>query len=149
MPFPAETRVAELRARFEGREAIYVEKGAIRVRISNMGWDGAKLCITARVEEIATPGFPAGVFYDPERNDANPLTWHIGAGYLTTCSEHTWNMGYGGWCIFFSPEIVDGVVGLAREFPADLHPFQKYRDVLKYLNDHNAHEPTERVFRER
>ena len=58
--FPAETRVVELRARFEGREAIYVEKGALRVRISNIGWDGAKLCITARVEEIATAGFPKG-----------------------------------------------------------------------------------------
>ena len=52
--------MVELRARFEGREAIYVEKGALRVRISNIGWDGAKLCITARVEEIATAGFPKG-----------------------------------------------------------------------------------------
>jgi hypothetical protein len=149
MPFPAETRVAELRARFEDKEAIYVEKGAIRVRISNICWDGATLCITARVQEISTPGFPVGVFYDPERDNGNPLAWNIGAGYLTTSSEHTWNLGYGGWCIFFSPEIVDGVVRLAREFPDDPHPFQKYQDVLKYLDDHCAHEPAERVFCER
>jgi hypothetical protein len=101
MPFPAETRVAELQARFEGREAIYVEQGALRVRVGDICWDAAKLCITARVEEVATTGFPAGVFYDPERDEANPITWDIGAGYLTTSSEHTWNMGNGGWCIFF------------------------------------------------
>jgi hypothetical protein len=58
-------------------------------------------------------------------------------------------MGHGGWCIFFSREIVEGVAGLPREFPEDLHPFQKYREVLKYLDDHNAHELAERVFSER
>jgi len=36
MSFPAETKVTELRARFEGREAIYVEQGAMRVRVSDM-----------------------------------------------------------------------------------------------------------------
>jgi hypothetical protein len=146
MPFPAETKVTELRARFEGREAIYVEQGAVRVRVSDICWDAGKLCITAKVEEIATTGFPVGVFCESQRDESNPLSWNIGVGYLTTFSEHTWHMGYGGWSMFFSPEIVAGVVGLARDFPEDLHPFQGYREVLKYLDDHNAHEQTERVF---
>ena len=41
MSFPAETKVAELRARFEGREAIYVEQGAVRVRVSDICWDAS------------------------------------------------------------------------------------------------------------
>jgi hypothetical protein len=146
MPCPAETKVAELRARFEGKEAIYIEQGAVRVRVSDICWDACILGITAKVEEIATAGFPVGVFYESQRDESNPLFWNIGAGYLTTFSEHTWRTGNGGWCIFFSPEIVDGLVGLAREFPEDLHPFGGYREVLKYLDDHNAHEPAERVF---
>ena len=96
----------------------------MRVRVSNIGWDVGKLNITARVEEISTAGFPVGVFYEPERDESNPLSWTIGAGHLTTLSKHTWNMGNGGWCIFFSPEIPDGVVRLAREFPEELRPFQ-------------------------
>lgn len=96
----------------------------MRVRVSNIGWDVGKLNITARVEEISTAGFPVGVFYEPERDESNPLSWTIGAGHLTTFSKHNWNMGNGGWCIFFSPEIPDGVVRLAREFPEELRPFQ-------------------------
>jgi hypothetical protein len=146
MSFPAETKVVELRRRFEGKEAIYVEQGALRVRVSDICWDAGKLGITAKVEEIATAGFPVGVFHESQREDSNPLSWNIGVGYLTTFFKHTWRMGYGGWSMFFSPEIVDGVVVLAREFPENLHPFQGYREVLKYLDDHYAHEPTERVF---
>lgn len=147
MPFPAAARVEELRERFEGREAIYVEKGAVRVRVSDIRWDIAKLCIAARVKEIPTAGFPAGVFYDVRIYE--PRSWSIEGGYLTTSSEHTWDMGYGGWSLFFAPGVVDGVVQLALQFPEDLDPFQRYREVLKYLENHNVYEPTQRVFAER
>jgi hypothetical protein len=149
MPFPAAARVEELRERFEGREAIYVEKGAVRVLISDIRWDTAKPCIAARVKEIPTAGFPAGVFYEVRMYEPRPLCWSIKGGYLTTFSEHTWYMGYGGWSLFFAPGVVDGVVGLALQFPEDLDPFQRYREVLKYLEDHKAYEPTQRVFAER
>jgi hypothetical protein len=130
MPFSAEIKMEEFRARCEGREGIYVEKGVVCVRVSNIGWDAGRLNITARVEEIPTDGFPVEVFYLPERDESNSLSWTIGAGHLTMFSKHTWNMGNGGWCIFFSAEIVDGVVALAREFPEELRPFQGYREVL-------------------
>ena len=88
MPFPAAARVEELRERFESREAIYVEKGAVHVRISDIRWDTAKLCIAARVKEIPTAGFPAGVFYEVRMHEPRPLCWSIEGGYLTTFSEH-------------------------------------------------------------
>jgi hypothetical protein len=45
---------------FEGREAIYVEKGALRVRVSDLRGDVAQLYILAEVEEIPTamPSLP-------------------------------------------------------------------------------------------
>lgn len=146
MPFPAEARVEELRARFEIKEAIYIAQGAVRVWISDIRWDTVRLCVAAKVEEIPTAGFPSGVFYEASRHEPSPLRWNIGAGYLTTFSDHTWCMGYGGWCAFFAPWIVDGIVGLALQFPEGLEPFQCYREVLKYLDDHGAHEPSQRVF---
>ncbi len=49
-----------LRDRFEGREAIYVEKGALRVHVTNIRVDG--LSVGADVEEIITPGLGVGMF---------------------------------------------------------------------------------------
>jgi hypothetical protein len=147
MLVPDEAIVELLRARFEGREAIYVEKGALRVRVSDIRGDTAqKLYISAEVEEIPTAGFPAGVFYETRRSEPSPLRWSIGAGYLTRFSDHTWNMGYGGWSLFFAPRIIDGVVGLALRFPEDLDPFQRYKEILNYLQDQEAYEPSRPLF---
>lgn len=49
-----------LRDRFEGREAIYVEKSALRVHVTNIRVDG--LSVGADVEEIITPGLGVGMF---------------------------------------------------------------------------------------
>ena len=54
MSFPNETKVDQLRRLFEGREAIYVEKGALRVKVTDISADLAQRCIFAEVEEIPT-----------------------------------------------------------------------------------------------
>ena len=51
MSFPNETKVEQLRRLFEGREAIYVEKGALRVKVTDISADLAQRCISAEVEE--------------------------------------------------------------------------------------------------
>jgi hypothetical protein len=150
MLVPDEARVEQLRARFEGREAIYVEKGALRVRVSDIRGDTAQLYVSAEVEEVPTPGFPAGAFHEIQRREPSPLRWSIGGGYLTTFSDHTWYAGYGGWSLFFAPTIVAGILGLVLRFPDNLDPFQRYREVLNYLREHEAYdEPPQRVFPER
>jgi len=60
MSFPNETKVEQLRRLFEGREAIYVEKGALRVKVTDISADLAQRCISAEVEEIPATGFPVG-----------------------------------------------------------------------------------------
>ena len=149
MSLPNETKLEQVRGLFEGREAIYVEKGALRVKVSDIRGDVDRLFISAEVEEIPTAGFPVGTFYEIQRRAPTPLRWHIEGGYLTDFSDHTWYMGYGGWSLFFAPRIVDGILSLALHFPDNLDPFQRYREVLDYLKDHEAYEPTQRLFAER
>lgn len=149
MSLPNETKVEQVRGLFEGRDAIYVEKGALRVKVSDVQGDVARLFISAEVEEIPTAGFPAGAFYEIQRLEPSPMRWSIEGGYLTTFSDHTWHMGYGGWSLFFAPRIVDGILSLALRFPDNLDPFQRYREVLDYLKDHEAYELTQPLFAER
>jgi hypothetical protein len=149
MPFSAEIKVEELRARLEGREGIYVEKGAVRVRVSNIGWDAGKLNITARLRRFRQLAFQSGCSMSPKGMSRNPLSWTIGAGHLTMFSKHTWNMGNGGWCIFFSAEIVDGCRRACSRISRGTSSLSRVPGGSKCLDDHNAHESAERVFCER
>ena len=135
----------ELRTRFEGREAIYVEKGALRVRVSNIHPRGG-FRIGADAEEIATPGLGVGLFHRPRQREAGPLRWRLGAGYLTTFSAHSWKMGYGGWSLYFAPEMVQAVVGCAARLAADADPNEGYDEVCRLLRSFETNEPSRLVF---
>ena len=138
-----------LRVLFEGREAIYVEKGASRVKVTNIHGNVAQQYVSAEVEEIPTTGLPVGVFHEIKKHEPSPLRWSIEAGYLTDFSDHTWHMGYGGWSLFFAPRIVEGIQSVALRFPDNLDPFQRYKGILDYLKNYPAYEPTQRLFEER
>jgi len=124
-----------LRARFEGREAIYVEKGALRVRVSNIHnvqyAQGSS--IAADVEEIPTPGLGVGLF-PPHRPGRNPFRWTI-AGDPTSYSDQDWSMGYGGWCLYFAPETIQAVIDFAARRSNNADPYQDYREVCRMLNN--------------
>jgi hypothetical protein len=75
-----------------------------------------------------------------------PLRWKIGAGYLTTFSNHTWQTGHGGWSLFFAPEVVSGLTSVAASWPAELDAWERYNRALRFLLDHDAYERSERVF---
>ncbi len=148
MRFPDDVRVRQLQTLFSTREAIYVEKGALRVRVEAIRRDVEKLVIWAELSEIPTPGFPAGIFCAVLEHEPSPLRLTVGAGFMSNFSDSTWYMGYGGWSLFFAPRIVEGVVALAGQFPEDLHPMERYKAVLRFLEEHGAYEPTERLFAE-
>jgi hypothetical protein len=136
----------KLRNAFEGREAIYIEKGVLRVRVVNIRCNVAVRRIDAEVEEILTPGLERSLFHSRQRNDPSPLRWKLGAGYLTSFSEHTWTMGYGGWSIYFAPEVVSGLVIIASNWPTELDAFERYNQAIRFLMDRNAYEQYQRVF---
>jgi hypothetical protein len=136
----------KLRRAFDGREAIYVEKGVLRVRVTNISFNAIARQIGADVEEILTPGLERSLLHRLRPNELFPLRWQIGAGRLTRFSEHTWAAGYGSWSLFFAPEIVSGVVSLAAAWSAELDAYHRYRQATHFLMDQNAHEPSNRVF---
>ena len=139
---PNASKVQQLRGLFEGRRAIYIEKGALHVKVRDIRGDLVQQCVSAQVEEIPTDGFPTGSY----GLVPSPRRWEIEAGYLTSFSDHTWHMGYGGWSLFFAPRIVEGILSLALRFPDNLDSFQRYTEILRYLHDQEAYAPTERFF---
>jgi hypothetical protein len=137
-----------LRNAFENREAIYVERGALRVKVTNIRANAAVQAISADIEEIPTIGFPG--FVDLDRfglTGRGPLSWTISAGNLTAFSDHTWSIGGGGWSLFFGSQLVEEVVRLAANFPPDVSRNERYRRILGWLNCHKATQgPHVRVF---
>lgn len=118
----------------------------MRVRVTKIGLGLLERSISAEVEEVPTPGLPVAPLYDRLTGRRIPLRWQIGAGYLTTFSEHCWYMGYGGWSLFFDPRIIRGVIDLASRFSYNATGYERYNQVLHFLMDHAAYEPSKRVF---
>ncbi len=125
-----------LRTRFEGREAIYVEKGALRVRVNNIHQVEGFSSIGADVEEIITPGLGVGLFYRRHPSRTDPRRWKIfGAGDSTTFSAQSWKMGYGGWSLYFAPGIVQAVIDFAARRSNNADPIEGYRELCRLLKD--------------
>jgi len=131
-----------LRGAFEGREAIYLEKGVVRVRVTNIRSVVSSRYIRADVEEVPAPNL-AGVI--PHGDQPRPHRWRIGAGALTTFSENRWDMGYGGWSLFFAADVLNGFTNLAAEWPADLDEGERYRRAMNFI-DGIPRAPGQRVF---
>lgn len=121
-----------LRDRFEGREAIYVEKGALRVRVTNIRSMGRT--VGADVEEIITPGLGVGLFARRHPPVTSPLRWDI-EGNSAAFSDQRWWMGYGGWVLHFDPEILQAVMGFAAQRSNDADPCEGYSEVCSLLNN--------------
>lgn len=130
----AATNCERVRALFEGREAIYVEKGALRVRVGNIRCDIERCRIDAQVEELPTAGLERTVFHSFRGRTPGPLRWDIVAGYMTSFSDRGWSMGYGGWSLYFAPDVIEGVVRLASIWPESLDAAKRYERVLRFIH---------------
>ena len=138
----------QIRLNFEHREAIYIEGGALRVRVSDIQANVATRSVTARIEEIPTPGLGTGAFRRYRSPESELLGWEIGAGYLTTFADDRWIMGYGGWSLYFASLVVDGVVDLASQWPETLEDADRYAEVGRLLMDNRPYGPSRRAFPE-
>ena len=70
---------------FEGREAIYISKGALRVRVFNIR--AGKKYVAADVEELPTPGLGFVVAHDRASDERQPLRWRIGTSQAVVPSS--------------------------------------------------------------
>ena len=123
-----------IQKRFEGREAIYMEKGVLRVRVNQIRFEERSHSISAEVEEIPTVGLLPSLFHPgSSAHEHRPLRWHIGAGGCASFSENSLHMGYGGWSLYFEPELVHGLIGLTCLWPEELRGVDRYGQVCKYL----------------
>lgn len=121
-----------LRTRFEGREAIYIEKGALLVRVTNIRLQG--LSVLANVEEVITPGLGVGFFARTHPSVSGPRRWDIG-GDPASYSDDSWSMGYGGWILHFDPEFIRAVIDFAARRPNNADPYEGYVAVCKMVGD--------------
>ena len=137
-----------LRRIVERREAVYVEKGALRVRVSNVRADLDAQYVSATVEEVPTPGLETTPIHEsapPE--EPRPLRWEIGAGVLSRFSEHTWWAGYAGmWSLCWHPQHVAAIVELASKFDKDTTPMDRYGAIMSFIHDHPLNEDSVLVF---
>lgn len=120
----------KVRAAFESREAIYIEKGAIRVRVSNIR--SADLgTILADIEEIPTAGFPIWIRGDGPRPRSHPLRWTIGTSVIRNFYADSWSSSrYVGWTLYFSPKLIESIVDLVTRFPENHPPHLGYGELL-------------------
>jgi hypothetical protein len=128
--------VEKVRASFEGREAIYIEKGAIRVRASNIR--SADLgTILADIEEIPTAGFPIWIRGGGPRTRSHPLRWTIETSLIRHFSADSWSSPpYVGWTLYFSPKLIQEIVALVSRFPENHPPHLGYGEIVTHLNKH-------------
>lgn len=134
-----------IRSNFEGREAVYIEQGVLIVRVEDIRPQPDAKVIEAFVEEIPTPGLECSFFHLRRPNAPTPLRWRIVAGFLSEFSEHCWKMGYHGWSLYFAPEYLSALRSLARQWPPDLDPIDRYKEALR-LEKIPYGEQIERVF---
>lgn len=127
MSFSAQT-AEQLRDLFEDQEAIYIEKGVAHVKVSGIHWNPVLRGIKAEVLELPTAGFPCEHY-----SGSCPRRWTIGVGYRAIFTQQKWSMGYGGWSLYFAPEIVNGVLNVVSQFPKDLDFARRYHLILDYL----------------
>jgi hypothetical protein len=138
--YEADTRhaatVEKVRASFEGREAIYLEKGAIRVRVSNIR--SADLgTILADIEEIPTAGFPIWIRGSGPRPFSHPLRWTIATSVIRHFSADSWSSPpYVGWTLYFSPKLIEAIVDLVIRFPENQPPYLGYAKIHTYIDNH-------------
>lgn len=128
----------QLKSQFEGREAIYVEKGYCRARISQITPNVAARRITAKVEVIPTEGII----------HRYPPFWDIGGGSMTSFSDNSWKMGYGGWSIFFDPGLIREVCQFSAKLPSEMPWIKRYNRIMLDLINARFYSPARNVFPE-
>jgi hypothetical protein len=128
----------KIRKYFEGKEAIYIEKGALRVRVSNIRQTNFDDYIEADIEEIPTSGLPVSLPGYDRRNQPRPLRWKIGTNIKVHPHffPHYWTSApYVGWSMRFSPKLIEGIVELASGFPPEQLSYYGYHQVQSYIDD--------------
>lgn len=127
---------------FEGVEAIYIEKGALLVRVSNLRAFVRSRQIVGTVEEIPVPGLS----YFLHATQEPPLRWRIAAGLYAGFSDDELCVGYGGWHLFANAQLIADVLDLISKFSAELDSHARYKQIVQAVYRHPTLRGTVEVF---
>jgi hypothetical protein len=126
--------VGEMRGFFEGKEAIYTEHGALRVRVSNIRCGDHGL-IRADIEEIPTPGLPIWIVHR-NPSETHPLRWTIATSSTPSFSFESWcSSPYIVWGVYTSPKLIEAIVQMASQFPENYNSLLRCKMITNYIND--------------
>ncbi len=125
--------ILQLRANFANREAIYIEQGALRVRVTDIHVVPTERVVWTEAWEVPAPGLGVGLFDSRERRKAAPLHFEVSGGLLTKFCDSRWENGYGAWSLYFDPRVVQGVLELASRFPVEMETYERYDQILHFL----------------
>ena len=133
--------VEKARSLYEGREAIYIERGALRVRINGVRVGSERVDVTNDLleylafdlEEIPTPNLPVWLGKGPSLGP-HPLRWEIGTMFEDHLHPDYCSMAYVGWSMHFAPKLVAEVIEIATNFAENEMP-DLYRKISRHIDD--------------
>jgi len=125
-------RMERLRERFEGREAIYADKGLLRVRVCDITPRPGRSSVAFQVEEIRTPGLGVGAFHQL-RSLPQPLRARLSAGWQSHFTATRWYTGMFGGTLYFSTEAIQQVVARAAQWAHETDVQECYGRVSEAL----------------
>jgi hypothetical protein len=132
---------ALLESLFVGKQAICVEHGAMLVQLVAIRVDATRQFVDMDLLQVPSPGLPTGLLADGGLASRRVVS--LGAGCLSKYTSNRWIMGYGGWCLYFDPELVAGAVQLAASFQPEERPMMRQRRLQRWISDWNRDLPTE------
>jgi hypothetical protein len=128
----------KMKANFENKEAILVEKGVTKVQVLNIYCPGARQYVKANFEEVYISGLSVGIFYNGGEVPASPRRWDISGevGDGMEFSDDEWfSTSQGGtWNLYFHPQVIKDVLELAGQLSGKVDGYQFYRQVLRFLH---------------
>jgi hypothetical protein len=138
-----------IKSRFEGRTAIYLEKGVLVVTVFDICAGPYNKSIYAKVREEPTRGLERPLIQLPNWDGKRPLQWEIGSGLYTSVSTEIWSVGYGLWTLFFDEPLVVAFCSLAASWDDSLDSFARYHEACEFVYKHEfIRRPRRRVFKD-
>jgi hypothetical protein len=130
--------VEKARSFYEGKEAIYIERGALRVRVNSVrigSPNDLQGYLAFDLEEIPTPRLPVWRGKGPSLGP-HPLRWEVGTNFETQTHlfKDFCSAAYVGWSMYFSPKVVAEIVEMATNFAED-NSLDLYRKITRHIDD--------------
>jgi hypothetical protein len=139
------TIVEKARFLYEGREGIYIEKGALRVRVNSVRIGSVRANTTNDLieylafdlEEIPTSNLPVWLDGKGPSLGPHPLRWEVGTNFETNLFHDYCSAAYVGWSMHFAQKLVAEVVEMAANFAGD-DSLDLYRKIRRHIDAETA-----------